>query len=702
MAMLMGSCRFIMQYVRFLVFFGIFYWCDAARVSDKIYEGIQGNMACFKRFNGTHEVGCTSDFKGNVGVLYIPNNATDFKWALEHGPHPPYIFALKPELFIRELLLTAKDSNNIRGIVVFDSENYTKPTDMSPASTCPSHEYGIYNESSQSEFSDYCSSDPWNEVGNSLLFESFSFPIFLIQDSDSINAITKCFAAHNRDSDDKNMDWPLCALELHSNMFGTTNSEVCLRRTQGNVLWKTNYCDPIHDYNIVGSLNAMSEDIEDSSVIIIAARADAATLFDNISPGADSAVTGIVTLLAVAEALHDYKLDINVSNKHILFVLFEGETWDYLGSSSITYDMSLGEFPFAPVENQTDQVSNINFSHIAHFIELSQLGIQSSSVTTKAFLHLDPISNKNPTIAQKNDILRNALKKAAEDQIVLDESNIGKPLPPASFQNFLKHLNISGAVLADHGERYSNKYYQGVLDNDNNVKFLATINGSNPDDQLHQHISKIASTIASAVYSLTTGIEKKVNANSSLVSELLVCYLKNVNCTLFREHSGRYLSYSGTVPYFQPEPAKMYTSVQGGEEILTNITLYLLADFLGDQVDSNEHECWSNRTSAVQMFFMPTMGYNGTCFVSTPRKLSADSPAFRIQNYDFSSGEYPTWTESGWSSTSARLFLKPSPSEEIGLVVGGILFILASTILSYWAHSRSNVLFVKTPVPTQC
>ena len=676
-----------------------------ARVSDKIYESIEGNMACFKRFNGTHEVGCTSDYKGNVGVLYLPSNVTDLTWALEHGPHPPYIFALRPDLFTRAVLMQAKESKNVKGIVILGSEENLKMIDeMSPASSCPSHAYGLYNYSSNSIYKDNCAADPWNTAANSLLFESFDFPIFFIKNENSIKAITKCFYTYNIDASNNSLDWPLCSLQLRSNMFGTTNTEVCLRRTQSSMLTTTNYCDPIFDYNIMASLNPMLNELEDSSVIVVAARADAATLFDNVSPGADSAVTGVVTLLAVAEALNAYKNDIDAANKHVVFILFEGETWDYLGSASVGYDMSLGQFPYPIVDTDTEQIKLFNFSHIDYFIELSQLGIQEDNENTELFYHSDPISDSDSDIALKNSNLQSTFNEAARNNNVkLDVTfTNGKPLPPASFQTFLKYYNISGTVLTDHGSYYTNKYYQGVLDNEQNVNFSGTINSTNSNDHLHKHLQRIASTVASAVYFMATKNQSVVDANADLIGDLLVCYLKNVNCSLFREHSGSYLLHSSSKSYFQEQPAKMYTSVNFGEEMLTDITLFILSDFIGTVSDDSKQDCWSNKTSPIQKYFMATNGVNGTCFVSTARKLGATSPAFRIPGYNYSSGEYPTWTESGWSSTSVRLFLKPSPSEEIGLVIGGVLFVLVSCLLSYWAEKKANVLFVATPGPVPC
>ncbi|XP_018011453.1 nicastrin [Hyalella azteca] len=679
------------------------------RVSDKIYEDIQGNMACFKRFNGTHEVGCTSDYFGNVGVLYIPKDVSDVHWAVTSGPHDSYILAVEPELFTRQVLMIAKNSSNVRGIIVLHSEDANIPKEESPADTCPSHEYGLYNHSSSSKYANYCpSTEAWNAIGNSLLFESFNFPVFLIMENQSITSIKNCYEEFSMiDSNSKQLqDWPLCALQLHSNMFGTTNTEVCLRRKNNNVLQPVNYCDPIHDYNIVASLLPMEGDLQDSSVIVVAARADAASMFDNISPGADAAVTGLITLLAVAEALGRQQGTATM-RKNVMFVLFEGETWDYLGSTTMTYDMSNGNFPFTP-RDETDQVSQFNFTHIDFFLELSQLGIHKGAEETLLYLYNDPISNEIPSLSALNKKIYDVLKEKSKKFNVtvdkpVDQNSADFPLPPSSFQSFLKHSNMSGAVLSDHAGKFSNNYYQSYLDDYKNVKFFGNVNGTYDSDMLHIHIARIASTVASAVFSLAAedaSSSSDVKADEMLISDLLVCFLRNVNCTLFREHAGRTLQlYPG---YFQEQPAKMYTSVYRGEDILTNITLYLMGHFLGTEINEGKNECWSNITSAIQKFYLPLIGENGTCFSSTARLHSADSPAFTIPGYDFGSGQYPSWTESGWSVTKIRLFLKPNPAEEIALIVSGVFLILATGIVSYWAHKRSETLFVRLPEPAFC
>ena len=666
----------------------------AVRISQKIYHDLEGDLACFKRFNGTHEVGCTSDFNGNVGVLYIPSNMTDAKWAMDEGPHHPYMLALTPTLFTREILMHAKASGKVSGVIIMDGEETELPPQFSPIDSCPSHEYGLYNISSGSKYSTYCQNEAWNAPGSSLLFESFNFPMFLMQEQSSINGIKECFSTHK--------EWPLCALQLHANMFGATNSEVCWRRAKLAVLNPINYCDPIYDYNIFGSLKPMTGNLTDSSVTIIAARADAATMFNEISPGAESAVSGLVTLLAVAKALSVYKDNLESSGKNVMFILFEAEVWDRLGSFAVTYDMMKGEFPWAPDYDNSDHISVLNFSHVEHFIELSQLALQD----TETHLHMfnDPISDSEDFIHSKNVKLRDTLTSVSEsygvisEPVIDDSSNAPYPLPPSSFQSFLKYENISGVVLGDHAKQFKNLYYQSYLDNSRYLGYNYTNGSSN--SALVDHLQKIATVVANTVLRITGDLNVAATADAEFIDELLHCYLQNRNCTLFREHAGALINDKS---YFVPRPAKMYASVgRGGEVILTNITQNILIDILGDKIPEAEENCTSAYSNAVRKVFVSTLGENGTCFNSSVYMKMTKNPAFFLDDYDFQSGEYPTWSESGWASMSARLFLKPNPTEEILLIIGGILIIAVSLMLSCFCFAKADVLFERSPAPTQC
>lgn len=73
------------------------------------------------------------------------------------------------------------------------------------------------------------------------------------------------------------------------------------------------FCDPIGDRNIHWPAGEMNDSVK--SVIMVIARLDSNSLYENLMLGAGSAVTGMVTLLAAATYLHH--LNVTVSGKFI-------------------------------------------------------------------------------------------------------------------------------------------------------------------------------------------------------------------------------------------------------------------------------------------------------------------------------------------------------------------------------------------------
>ncbi|GFR81888.1 nicastrin [Elysia marginata] len=64
---------------------------DSVRTKTKIYIDLKTKSACFRHLNATHQLGCASSQKGNVGVVYFIQSPTDFDWVLTDGPHAPYM-----------------------------------------------------------------------------------------------------------------------------------------------------------------------------------------------------------------------------------------------------------------------------------------------------------------------------------------------------------------------------------------------------------------------------------------------------------------------------------------------------------------------------------------------------------------------------------------------------------------------------------
>ena len=683
------------------------------RVKNKIYKDIQGDMACFKRFNGTHEIGCTSRFYGNLGVVHVIASTENLTWVLKQGPHEPYVLALFPKFMTVEVLQQAQDSGKVSGVMLMVEDDFDPSslhTGFSGEAPCPNEELGMYSASQNQEYAQYCQKKPWNTNGTSLLYMNWDFPIFLVDNQTSIDNVMECYTNFNEPIDGVARSWPLCYTELKSNMFGTTNTEVCMRRRALNSRFQSiNFCDPLYDFNIWGSLKPMnhSEVIPEKSVIIVATRMDAASMFDNISPGANSAISGLVTLMIAAEAIYKMKEEIIKSGtqKNVLFVIFQGETWGYIGSSRMVWDMEKGQFPFKPQENEPDQMSQVNFTHIHSFIDLAQVGQGMVGDLSSLFLHTDPISNSDPEIKSETDKVLDSIHSAAKKSDAVNVENANNvPLPPASLQSFLKRVNISGVVITDHKEGFKNNFYESIFDNYMNVNYRS--NSSSEDanqteDKYHLHISHVASVVATAVYSLLLDSPPSslIPVNQTLTNDLLYCYMKNVSCQMFREY-GEALLLSD---FFNDKPAKMYVSVRRGESGRTTVTNSIFASLLGEKKeDYNKSACMTDSFYQVNQFYYFSSVDNGTCFQSTVRKTEAMSPAFLIDNYDWQSGEYSTWTESGWQLTDMRIFLRPSMLHEIALVCGGVVSSLLSLGLVYFMNSRADILFGVINPPAAC
>lgn len=70
---------------------------------------------------------------------------------------------------------------------------------------------------------------------------------------------------------------------------------------------------------------------------------------------------------------------------------------------------------------------------------------------------------------------------------------------------------------------------------------------------------------------------------------------------------------------------------------------------------------------------------------------------FQLKDYNWTSGQYSTWTESTWTQFSARIFLRPSNVHEVSILSTGIVFFIISFCIIYIISSRWEVLFEDVP-----
>ncbi|KAK2580063.1 hypothetical protein KPH14_012347 [Odynerus spinipes] len=626
------------KYILLLI---IIQFVTAKRIKDMIYMSIDGAAACFRRHNGTHQFGCSSSRSGSVGVIHLVEQEDDVRWLETNATAGPYTVVVPFSMFTRDTLIRLRNTNNINGVLLARNVSEEYPDFYSPEDTCPNR-YSGYKKCNDKV--------PWNPYGSSILLEDWPFPMFYMQDETLLETIKSCFWTHNGQDLDKQTERSLCALEMKSFMFAAINSESCIKRSDFDLnIDLTLFCDPLGDRNIHWPLAPLNS--YENSVIMVTARIDASSLFDGLSPGAQSAVTGMVTLLATAAYLNS--LNPVVDRTNVVFTLLNGEAFDYIGSSRLVYDLKEGNF------NALGGV-NLMLSEITTVIELGQL--------SKGDLFLHVSNNKNNQMISK---LREVLNAT-----ILDNS-----VPPTSIQSFLKtEPNLTTVVITNYNDQFINKYYNSILDDARSLHF-----NRNDTSSLASSLTKVTITLAEVLYYNVTGFTAptgNVSWIEDLISEMLSCYLESAKCNLFHAASS-----PGTKLVDQVLP--LYVSVHRVPNTATILTGQVLALLTGEKMlDMNKTTCNDNHLA-----WMGGYNFTGICINSTVNYSVALSPAFTISDYNMKSGVFSTWTESTWQMLSVRMFLKPSAAtERLSMILGSIVT-STSFILVWFINTKADILF---------
>ncbi|XP_074837323.1 nicastrin [Carettochelys insculpta] len=667
-------------------------FCWGNSVERKIYIPLNRTAPCVRLLNATHQVGCQSSMNGDTGVIHVVEKDQDLNWVLTDGPHPPYMVLLEGELFTRELMLRLKGTSRVSGLAVAISK--PSPTQgFSPGLKCPNDGFGVYSSDYGPQYA-HCNGTTWNPLGNGLSFEDFNFPIFLLEDANETQVIKQCYQDHNLPQNGSGPEYPLCAMQLFAHMHAVTSTVTCMRRSSIQSTFSLNpevVCDPLSDFNVWSTLkpiNASKKIDPAEEVIIVATRIDSHSFFWNIAPGAESAVSSFVTHLAAAEALHKVP-DIQMLPRNIMFTFFQGETFDYIGSSRMVYDMEQKDFP-------------IQLENIHSFLELSQVALRNSSVL---WAHTDPVSWRNESIqTQVKTMVETLINSSIGANVTLQEVRESQPLPPSSFQRFLRARHIPGVVLADHRTSFQNRYYQSVYDTAENI-LMKYPEGLNPEETLDyvtdtaKSLAEVATVVARALYQLAggTGSTSAIQADPRTVSRMLYGFLIRTNNSWFQSIIKQDLKV-----LLGDEPLQHYIAVSYPVNT-TQLVQFVLANLTGTVVNFTKEECLNpekipnpNKELYDYIWVQGSREPNSTsrvpfCVQSTVQLTEARSPAFKLKQWG--STEYSTWTESRWKDIRARIFLVASKELEIITLVVGITILILSLLATYFINAKAHVLF---------
>ncbi|XP_022667749.1 nicastrin-like isoform X2 [Varroa jacobsoni] len=599
---------------------------------------------CFRRLNKTHQVGCSSSISGNVGVIHLIESNADAKYVIGNGPSNMYVPVIADTDLSVQLLDKFIESKRVAGVIIF--RNGSAPTSFSPDDTCPNR-YSNYHTDQQS-----CQ---WNKHPDnkmtSAFFRDYPFPMFYVKNGTIIGKLRDCFNKFNRQvSNYTTFEKRKCAVKLYSPMNAAVDTVTCLRRSRLSVVITApkGFCDPLGDNNVVTIVPANRSPEEKGSfankTMILVARMDTFSMFDNFAPGADTAVTA----------------------------------FDYIGSSRFVYDLIKGKAPY----NMTDK-------NILSLIEFNQL-IPENKDKPEWFAYVD---NQQ---YQDNNATKETLDKIMGG---LKINNVTKgALPPASAHSFLRLLSSSpSVVITNHRDRYVNKYYNSFFDDDpHRVQNLT---------ELAKNLRVIVEKASNTIFRLAgSNNDESVKVNQTLIEDLLECFLVNASCSLFRsvvneqskvllrkEPLQLYVGVGGV--HIQTQIAYLVLASVSGE-VVENIT-----DMKSCKLKKDGSE-WS-----FEWMFgpAPTKEQPGICVRHRVLLQAAVSPYFENPDNDDENdyAKYSTWTESVWSASRLELFVQASRRCELVAILSGIVILVVSSVLTFLVYRQADVIFEQAS-PVAC
>eukprot|EP00048_Salpingoeca_helianthica_P015242 m.225766 g.225766 ORF g.225766 m.225766 type:complete len:660 (+) comp16783_c0_seq1:38-2017(+) len=628
---------------------------SANQVHDKTYKTLNGKASCTRLMNDHEQIGCQSPRKGASGVLFKIDDASDVNVLLYSAPKDEYVPLIAYSVFSKNTSIAPLlRSDLITGMLVYDDSS-SQGLSFSPDSVLPNANEGLpYGTQGTPNVN-------WNPVGGGfnrfqanfsegLMFLDFDVPIFYLTSDDNATVFS-CYNAHNQIVNGVLPKYPQCGIELNSFMWGAGDSRTCMRRA---------LCDALSNQSPYGYLRSPNATEE---VVMVTAKLDSSAFFHDLSYGAEADASGLIVALAAAELLGRTANNASRSlPRNIMFSLFHGEAFGYIGSSRMAWDMNLNNNP-------------LPLNKVSHFVELGQLALVQSNT-----VHVHSFNSNSAKVVQAKDALTAASASLTGPTI---NALSATELPPASLRAFLQEMSgpartaFGGVVLTDYDATgFENQAFHSHLDKAANIQFAD--NSSAVVTQLCTLSAVVAKSAWMLAANTTSITMPDTAADCALVASLLQCLTKDQSCPLVASMVGS-VGPAGS-------PMSRYIGVANGgldrsTYFLLNVLAWALASNRNASIDAAA--CVPvNRPPSPQPYRLR----NGACVLTNTYSWPALSPAFYADGSNLRPSynpRYSTWTEARWGSVSMRIFLVDSPSAQATILGGGVIMLVFCFALVY-------------------
>jgi len=438
-------------------------------------------------------------------------------------------------------------------------------------------------------------------------------------------------------------------------MHATKDSETCIRRGQ---------CLPLGSQSVWASFS----EVGTRPIVMAMANMDSNALFHNQAVGAESTVSGLVALIASANAIRLVNKAKFTSD--IVFAFWAGESWGYLGSRKFVQDIQNfkcesgdGNSCSTPYKSSL-AFEKIKLDQISAIVELNQIGNSHKLYIHEENTYANNLANTLLTVS-------NASTTVSFERVDNAAHNL-PGIPPSSLMPFLQAKpDLPGVVITDYISTYTNQFYHTHLDD------------GIQDPLDYNQVCDASTLVARSLYVLATGVSPTspevlaISSNCSLVRTLLRCLTTDFTCL--------YVS-SYLYPLDLPQTASYYPSVYGysSQQQLVTLPIKFVHDFVA-VITRNLTNTTCQRSSDCETGMSCTSGW---CRREDAYYHDAISPGIdwdtKNSKWIVTDSKQPLWTESNWDATRLRLFLQDSPTHEGVFLAFGILEFLGSFVIIYF------------------
>ena len=351
-------------------------------------------------------------------------------------------------------------SSRLAGAIVLDAaEAAERPASDSPASRTPQREWAE---------SDAAAAHAWNPRGTGLTSRRLPFPVLLAAPGDGAAALRSA-AAHNARNGFGSLR--LYHARLDHAMTARGDAATCLQAAT---------CLPLGGYSAFAALPAAPpSSAPPPRLLLVTAALDAAAFFHERAVGADAALSGLVVMLAAADALSRLPPLPAPPARRLAFAALAGEPWGYLGTRMLAAQLAGGAHPAGVSAEDAD------------VLELGALGCDAEpGAPVQLYTHAAGAAGA-PMAAALAAAASGSGAGLRVSPATASASDTGQGLPPSGLRALRRrHAAWGGVVLSDYDASYGNANA-----------------GSRFDDQrpVPAALAAAADVIAAALHALAAG-----------------------------------------------------------------------------------------------------------------------------------------------------------------------------------------------------